>query len=138
MWVVWHGLKELEAELARKIALIDPTARMVLAKATSLIERKAKANFSGSHAKGQPHIGGDEPNVVTGYLRRSIITTTPTRIGVASYSATVGPTAIYGRAVELGLPRWTRGYGYPYFTPAVHDALPEIERLTVEAWSRVL
>jgi hypothetical protein len=60
----------------------------------------------------------------TGDLRRSIVGE-KFRTGFASYSAIVGPTVVYGRAVELGgqyAPRSWKGTtamaGFPYMAPA--------------------
>jgi len=77
-----------------------------------LIERQAKVNASGpKHKRGTPTKAspGSGPGIITGTLRRSI----RTELGrVAGYAeAKVGPTAIYGRAVELT-------YNYPYLIPA--------------------
>jgi hypothetical protein len=137
MWVAWTGLKALAQEIDKTISLIDPTALMILNRATAIIEARAKRNFSGSHKAGAPHVGGDKPNIVTGYLRRSIMSTPPVHLGIASYAATIGPTAVYGRAVELGLPRWKHG-GYPYFEPAVRDSETEIAAMALQKWAAIL
>ena len=66
-----------------------------------------------------PAISGQPPKNRTGNLRRSI-TGEKAREGFASYSAIVGPTAIYGRAVELGgAPTWRNGEHFPYMLPAL-------------------
>jgi hypothetical protein len=66
-----------------------------------------------------PAISGQPPKNRTGNLKRSI-TGEKARQGFASYSAIVGPTAIYGRAVELGgAPTWRDGQHFPYMKPAL-------------------
>lgn len=99
-------------------------ARAVVAAGQAILVREAQAGFSGAHAKGAPHVGGDQPNVVTGDLRRSIRMFPPMEVATLTFAGKVGPTMIYGRAVELGLPSWTRGY--PYMKPAAERARSEI------------
>jgi len=66
-----------------------------------------------------PAISGQPPKNRTGNLKRSI-TGEKAREGFARYSAIVGPTMIYARAVELGgAPTWTNGQHFPYMAPAL-------------------
>lgn len=70
---------------------------------------------------GYPAMPGEPPMNVTGNLRRSI-RGQKIRLGFASYAAIVGPTIIYGRAVEMGNPynppTWQNGQRFPYMKPA--------------------
>jgi len=84
-------------------------------------------NFAGAHAAfsksgGRVYekaISGQPPMNRTGNLRRSI-TGAKAREGFAKYSATVGPTMVYSRAVELGgAPNWHNGENFPYMKPAL-------------------
>ena len=87
-------------------------------------ERGVVARKISNHAKiynykQDPAISGQPPKNRTGNLRRSIIGKKASE-GFASYSAIVGPTVIYGRAVELGgAPTWTNGQHFPYMAPAL-------------------
>lgn len=83
------------------------------------VERTAKMTIKGSHKKGTPtpSTPGNPPTNITGTLRRSIVAKT-TRKGFAKYEAQIGPTVIYGRAVELGHPRWASGINYPFMAAA--------------------
>jgi hypothetical protein len=106
-------------------------------------EAQAKRNFQGVHTRSgnswtpSGHITGspDYPNVRTGNLRRSI-TTTFKREGFGSYSASVSPTMVYSRAVELG--NGKGGAGYPYMEPAYRRVLPQVNTLFVQAAARKL
>lgn len=129
------GYSEVQAALDRLMVKTDLATRQVVARSAALLEKEAKSNFSGSHKRGEPHVGGTEPNVVSGDLRRSITATPVARTGVASYAATVGPTTVYGRRVELG---WNGSAGYPYFTPAVKSARAKFGALAREIWAAVL
>lgn len=100
----------------------EKAAKYGISMAALAIERQAKKNAStGVHGRGEPHIPGTGPgpNRVTGYLVNSIIT--EVREGFGTYTATVGPTAAYARALELGNPRWKSGVKYPFLFPAVTD-----------------
>lgn len=130
--IVWTGFEALEAKLTEIAQKADAISRDLVVKSAALVTAAAQKNFEGSHKRGSPHTGGNKPNVVTGYLRRSITMTTPVRTGVSSYVAKVGPTAIYGRAVELGLHSGARAY--PYFRPAVKSVTPKLAALQVEAY----
>jgi hypothetical protein len=87
-------------------------------------------NFEGAHRKNQRRVPNSsmKPNIVTGTLRRSIRSTGVNRHGFGFYSATVGPSTVYGRRVEMGFSgRDSRGRNYnqpayPYFGPAVRVA----------------
>lgn len=106
-------------------------------------EREAKKNFSGTrrrvagHIEPRYHVGGDKPNVITGNLRRSI-NTKIVRGFDGSYKATVGPSMVYARAVEKGLPDWKRGRGYPYIEPAYNSVKPQVLSLFLAAVARKL
>ena len=84
----------------------------------------SKEQIEGRRPKGEKATSGQPPMNRTGNLRRSI-RGEKFRKGFASYSAIVGPTIIYGRAVELGgsyAPESWRGTsamaGFPYMRPA--------------------
>jgi HK97 gp10 family phage protein len=138
--VTWVGLKDLYAALETAQKDADAASKEIVTQGAALIQKKAQANFEGSHRKGQPHTGGDHPNVVTGYLRRSIRMTPVTSYGAGTWGTTVGPTSVYGRRVELGF-RGTDSLGrrynqpaFPYFTPAVEEVTPDLEELAANTW----
>jgi hypothetical protein len=133
----WQGIGISEAKLREMAAGANAGAKLIVAKGASLVIRYSQDRFQGAHAKGQPHIGGtgSGPNVVTGDLRRSIVMDSIMQIGLAHFATTVGPTMVYGRAVELGL---RNGANYPYFHPGVEKALPEIEAISTEVWAKLV
>lgn len=95
-----------------------------------MIERQAKINASvGRHKAGTPTpaVQGAGPSVITGTLRRSIHTQIEPG-GLGTWTARIGPSAIYGRRVELE-------FDYPYMRPALdfakRVALPVLAR---RAW----
>ena len=131
----WLGMKELFGAIEKVSLQADAGAREIVAKSAAVMEAAAKANFSGAHKKGMPHVGGDQPNVVTGTLRRSIRTDPIVRAGVAEYATKVAPRVVYARRVELG---WKGSRGYPYFKPGAESSKPKFKAIAAEVWRRFL
>ncbi len=131
------GAKEIEAAL-REIGTVrvDAAERRILTQGAALIEKAAKANFEGSHKRGEPHVGGDKPNVVTGTLRRSIYHT-PIAGTPGNRSVQVGPRVVYARAIEWGNPR-NNSRPLPYFEPAVQQVTPAIGEMAAREWAAAL
>ena len=115
----WTGIDDLFAGYEKMMTHADMAAKQIIAESGALVIALAQRNFEGVHKRGKPHVGGEKPNIVTGYLRRSIRMNPIVKIGRGSYVSQVGPNAVYGRSVELGRNGST---GHPYFTPAVHSA----------------
>jgi hypothetical protein len=124
---------------------IEKAAAYALGQVAFEVERQAKLNASGPTRKGYAngkidppqHIPwqGAGPNVISGSLRRSI-TTTIRREGFGDYVATVMPTMVYARAVELGNPRWKSGVKYPYLIPAAEAIKPRMNQIFMTAYMR--
>lgn len=81
----------------------------------------------------------------TGHLADSIVVQGPDKIGSAEYEAVIGPTAAYGRRVELGFRERGDGvHGHqhtkpnPYFTEAFEATQPEFAQIIREAWRLAL
>ncbi len=97
---------------------IDDGARATRDEMMVTLIQLAKAEIVGRRPKGERAISGQPPMNRTGNLRRSI-RGEKYNVGFAKYEAIVGPTMIYGRAVELGgAPTWTKGQKFPYMSPA--------------------
>ncbi len=97
---------------------IDDGARATRDEMMTTLIQLAKAEIVGRRPKGERATSGKPPMNRTGNLRRSI-RGEKYNVGFAKYEAIVGPTIIYGRAVELGgAPTWTRGQKFPYMSPA--------------------
>jgi hypothetical protein len=132
---LWHGLEDLEKAVVRAGVQADAAARANTNLAAATLIRDAQNNFQGSHKKGQPHVGGDKPNVVTGNLRRSIMADSTKSFGMGIYSTQVGPTMKYGRRVELGL---APTGAYPYFGPAAAKLRAELGAIATANWARFI
>ena len=141
MTVRWRDqLREMALNYADRV---DLAARKSVIETAVDVERRAKANFVGSHRRGQPHVGGNKPNVVSGDLRRSIQIRPPVRTAKGSWKCDVGPNMIYGARVEFGYRGTGGGPGqhttrpFPYMAPAIRAAQPGVRR-TVMRWVRAI
>lgn len=132
----WYGLTAFEHALSSLVDKIDKETFAATTELASILEREAKSNFEGSHRKGQPHQGGSRPNVVTGHLRRSIQRESVQRLGAGYYMTRVYPTAIYGRAIELG--RAGHNSAYPYFGPALKTTRERAHAVLIKHWGGAL
>ena len=137
MGLEWPGLHEWQAALKSIEANVDKASLAALTEIAALGERTAKGNFEGQHKKGQPHVGGPKPNVVTGNLRRSIQKSSVIRQGPGWYEQNLFPTAIYSRAVELGNPR-VNSRAYPYFGPAMRTLRLSAQEILTKHWSKYI
>lgn len=129
----WVGMEELQAAFMRAGAQVDAAAKANVAEASLRLIKDARDNFEGSHKKGQPHVGGSKPNVVTGNLRRSIMSDGLTHFAMGDYGTKVMPTVKYGRRVELGL---APTGAYPYFGPATAKLRNEIAAISAGNWAK--
>jgi hypothetical protein len=136
----WIGLSELEAAFTKVSTQADVATRTIVVKAAAVAEKEAKANFEGSHKRGQPHVGGDKPNIVSGDTRRSIGHERVTRTGPYSWGTRIGPRTKYARRLELGGTdsRGVTTRPFPYFEPAVRTARAQFSAIAAAEWGRFL
>lgn len=118
------NLKQVRQALEKAGANMDEGARKARDEMMLTLIQLSKEEIQGRRPKGQKATSGIPPMNRTGNLRRSI-RGEKFRQGFASYSAIVGPTIEYGRAVEIGgqwAPRSWKGTsamaGFPYMKPA--------------------
>lgn len=136
----WVGLSEVQAAFTKVSAQADVAARSIVTKTAAVTEREIKNNFEGAHKKGQPHVGGDKPNVVTGTLRRSIGHERVTRTAAFTYGTRLGPRTKYARRVELGGTdsRGVTTGPFPYFEPGVRTARAQFSAIAATEWASFL
>jgi hypothetical protein len=132
--ISWSGIDAFQKALNKVIARADLASREIVASGAALVERQAKSNFQGSHKPGQPHVGGDQPNIVSGDLRRSVGAEPITRSGPGEYATKVGPRMVYGRAVQLG---YRTQRAFPYF-PSQEQVKAQLAELSARTWSRFI
>ena len=123
---------------------LEAAGEGILAQSAALLESEAKKNFIGSHARGMPHVGGSNPNVVSGALRRSITHKGPDHVGFGSWEVQVGPTTVYGRRIELGfsgsdsLGRVYHQPPFPYMRPAYESSQARLAAIAFAGWARAI
>ena len=139
----WLGSSELRAAFDNVAVRADMASKAIVSQSAALVVAKAQGNFEGTRIRVKSgtgkswsiypdrHVGGSKPNIITGYLRRSIRSTPIVKMGRGDYWVKVGPNAIYGRSVELG---YKGSKGYPFFTPAVESAMPEFEAIRLRVF----
>lgn len=116
--MITSNLKLVREATKKATKSIDDGARATRDEMMTTLIQLAKAEIVGRRPKGERAISGQPPMNRTGNLRRSI-RGEKYNIGFAKYEAIVGPTMIYGRAVEMGgAPTWTKGQKFPYMSPA--------------------
>jgi hypothetical protein len=116
--VITSNLKLVKEATKKAGKSIDDGARATRDEMMTTLIQLAKAEIVGRRPKGQKATSGQPPMNRTGNLRRSI-RGEKYNVGFAKYEAIVGPTMIYGRAVEMGgAPTWTKGQKFPYMSPA--------------------
>lgn len=131
----------LSGELPQALRLVAERVRAATPEAALaaglVVEAEVKRQIRGAHRKGTKTgaVPGGPPQNITGTLRRSIETTHPRWIRPAAAEVGVGPTVVYGRAVDQGHPRWKNGVRYPYLEPGFELAVGSGEVLS--AMSRV-
>lgn len=115
----FRNVEKVIAALGKKATAIDRRVAVASRLVAAAAVREVKMQIQGSHKRGTPTPSqpGHPPTNISGDLRRSIKSNV-SRIGFATYKVEVGPTMIYGRAVELGNPNWGSGINYPYVAPA--------------------
>ena len=107
----------------------------IVRRSESVIEANIKRQFTGAHKPGEPTTSppGSPPDVVTGTLRRSVVSTRPVRRGFEA-SGSVYPSAVYSRIQELGggaLP------ARPYVQPGYDESMDDVRRIAFEEWGRI-
>ncbi|WP_020658398.1 hypothetical protein [Amycolatopsis benzoatilytica] len=134
------GVSEFKAAIEGSIARQVAATSTAVAKGAHVIEGKAKEELTkASHKRGTPtpSMAGQPPALVSGTLRRSVIVQGPKPTSSAGFSASIGPTAVYGRIQELGgMAGHSRLPPRPYMRPAVTKSATELDSLFKEAWSK--
>jgi hypothetical protein len=115
------GVAELRAAFDKTVVVANERTLATITEAAKLVQV----------------IGRDKAPRLTGALAKSIRIEGPTRTGLTSYMAVIGPSVPYGRRVEWGfkgpdsLGRMYNQRPRPYFVPAGNEAralFPEIYR----------
>lgn len=125
--MITSNLRQVRQAVDKFAGSIDAGARNARDEMMVTLIQLSKEQIQGRRGKGEKAVAGQPPKNRTGNLRRSIRGEKKQRkkgFGT-EYTALVGPTIIYGRAVELGgefAPESWKGTtavkGFPYMAPA--------------------
>lgn len=122
--MIQTNLSLVRKTVTRQQVNLDLGARAARDEMAMTLQQLAKEEIKGRRPAGEKATAGQPPMNRTGNLRRSIHTQ-KFRLGLAKYTAVVGPGIVYGRAVEMGgsyAPRSWRNSdavrGFPYMSPA--------------------
>ena len=117
--MITSNIYSVKKALDQKLVEIDVGVMKARDEMMARLIQLSQEEIKGERPKGQKATTGEPPMNRTGNLRRSI-TGKKAQEGFASYSAVVGPTTVYARAVELGgAPTWINGEHFPYMAPAL-------------------
>lgn len=146
--VVWSGGPEMIRALNRMNANVQYGSRVGVQRTAMYLIRQARINATNPPPRVGIHKGRDPgtgPAVVTGRLRNSIVITEQGPVGKWGWQATVAPTVIYARRIELGftgtdsLGRAYNQPAYPYFEPAFRFVMAVVaQRQFEQAWAEAL
>lgn len=133
-----EGIPEVQAALKAMLAKARQANRNTVREVGQTLEKATKRTLTtSSHPRGTPtpSMPGEPPSLVSGNLRRSVLTRGPYSTG-DGYSVTVGPTAIYSRIHELGgeTGRGVQLPARPYLGPAWESVLPLIPEIAARNW----
>lgn len=137
------GIDELRAALLTAVGRADELTKVATITGIAVLERATKEQLrKSSHTKRTktPSAPGSPPSLITGQLMGSVATRGPVG-GGGVWSASVGPTKIYGRIQELGgvtgRNHATTLPARPYVRPARDVSVDEIHALFITAWSGI-
>ena len=118
------NLNSVRQGLTKATSNLDQSVMRLRDEMMAALIQLSKEEIKGRRPGGQRATAGQPPMNRTGNLRRSI-RGEKFKTGFAKYEAIVGPTIVYGRAVELGgtfAPKSCIGTspvkGFPYMQPA--------------------
>lgn len=118
------NLNSVRQGLTKATSNLDQSVMNLRNEMMAALIQLSKEEIKGRRPEGQRATAGQPPMNRTGNLRRSI-RGEKFKTGFAKYEAIVGPTIVYGRAVELGgtfAPKSWIGTsavkGFPYMQPA--------------------
>lgn len=146
--IAWTGVREFGAAIDRIVLAEEAATRRAVQRVALAVVRQAKTNSTGPpRVLSQGTQGarpGTGPGVVTGRHRNSIKVLEQGPIP-RGYAASVGPTMVYSRRLELGF-TGTDSAGrvydqppYPYLRPAVEFVTRiAAQRIFREEWIKAL
>lgn len=132
-----NNLSLVRKAWTKHTAAVNTRARMARDEMMAALIQLSKEEIKGKRPKGEKATPDAPPMNRTGNLRRSI-RGERFQTGFANYTAIVGPTIEYGRAVELGgAPTWTPGLKFPYMEPAYQKFVTTVRPQIINKYFRM-
>jgi hypothetical protein len=125
------------------------TIDALIARVEAATERCVQLGAAAIETAAKGSMNSPGPQVRTGTLRRSIGIINISALGAGQWQATVAPTTVYGRRMELGfhsVDSLGRNYGppnlgqpaYPYMQPGLTKAMPLLPAIFEATWGAAL
>lgn len=151
------GVRRLTEAMEKKVLEIDRATKRIANQAGAVVKAEAQGVFRPRPSGGATRTSGRQkyrtkgfapngdpyaptppiPTQRTGNLQSSIQFETERR-SYATYAVRIGPTIEYGRAVELGSPRWKTGNKFPYMRPGYERSKRKIGEIYRREWRAAL
>lgn len=131
------NINEIIAALTAAGTAAGEASVTIVTRGQVVVENASKSSFTGAHQRGSPTTStpGAPPDVVTGTLRRSIVSSAVQPFSDGSATGQIYPTVIYARIQELG----GRGLpARPYMQPAYEQVKPRLQEIAAEEWARII
>lgn len=137
------GVEAMLAGFKKMVAAADYAGQRVVLRSQTTFEAAAKKSYTQAHRRGTatPSRPGTPPAAVSGTLRRSWRSDTPTRVGLG-WSGRTFPTTVYARIQELG---GTTGRGgatvlpaRPVLKPTLRAVRPALTRIHSEEFGKAI
>lgn len=142
------NLDDVERKIADRVKKFDDSALFAVGQVGLALERDVKKLLTNNSHRAvatktggrrwipRGHIGADgtPPNRRTGALLRSVFTDLRKEPG--SYVASVFPSMVYAKSLELGNPNWKSGVKYPYLRPAFVALKPRMVGIFERAFAQ--
>jgi len=101
-----------------KMMVSGITGAKITYQAGTIVEKRAKENITGKH--------GHDKHIITGNLRRSIKTGTPTQLAPGFFQVEIGTDVVYAKAVEVR--DKTGGYLRPALKESKKDVMSFVKK----------
>lgn len=153
--------KDFKKAIQRQVVAVDKVSERIVRQGGEVIARRAKEVFLGAPVKnpipnkrklrdvGTVEPSWPRPTNRSGHTRDSIQTWDVDRIGHGRWASRTYPTTVYARRLELGGTSINQVFGkgpfiqivtrpFPYLSPGLDKAKPEIRRIYKTQWAEAL
>lgn len=122
----------------------DLAGSRVVTRSQAVFLAAVQASFTGSHPKGAPTTAapGKPPDVVSGTLRRSLVSERAAALGPGMWQGRTYPTTVYSRIHELGGTAGRGGHtripARPYMAPSLDGQQDKFASIHAEEYAALI